>query len=284
MIPASANPIFDVRLSDLGYRSALVTGAGSGLGSAFADALIGQGVRVWGTSRWPDKMAARDGLIPVEMDLADVAGIDRLWSRLRDEAGGIDLVVANAGFGVWGEFSAVPFAQWADQIDAMLTGTARLLHRAMPDLRGREPSAIVVITSLAVDFPLPGLSGYNAVKAGLSGLALGLMIESNGRGPNILDFRPGDYRTSFNRAMDLSANLEESPEYLIRAGRRMNALMEDAPDPQRAARDLVRALRRRRDGVFRSGSFFQARLAPTLARFVPASWLRAATRRYFGIS
>ncbi|MEZ5277517.1 MAG: SDR family NAD(P)-dependent oxidoreductase [Opitutaceae bacterium] len=273
-----------MRLSDLGYRSALITGAGSGLGRAFADAFIDQGLHVWGTSRWPDRMAVRDGLIPVEMDLADPEGIDRLWSHLRVETGGIDIVVANAGFGVWGEFAGVPFERWADQIDAMLTGSARLLHRAMPDLRDRVPSAIVVVSSLAVDFPLPGLSGYNAVKSGLSGLARGLMIESDGRGPNILDFRPGDYRTSFNRAMELSANLEDSPEHLIRAGRRLDVLMEGAPDPQRAARDLVRALRRRRDGVFRSGSFFQARLAPTLARFLHASWLRAATRRYFGIS
>ena len=270
-------------LIELGYRSALVTGAGSGLGAAFAEALIGQGLQVWGTSRQPDRLTAREGFVPVEMDLADGDGIDRLWDRLAAGDPGVDVVVANAGYGVWGEYSGRSFADWSGQIDAMLTGTARLLHRALPDLRRRAPSAIVVITSLAVDFPLPGLAGYNAVKAGLSGLARGLMVESDGRGPTIVDFRPGDFRTSFNRAMNLPAILADPSSPLTGAGQRLNALMEGAPDPRRAARDLVRALRRRRHAVIRSGSFFQARVAPTLARLVPGGWLRVASRRYFGI-
>ena len=270
-------------LKEIGYRTALITGAGSGLGQAFAQALLGEGLAVWGTSR-RDGLDGRPEMVPAQLDLGDAASIDRLCDRIERETDGVDLLIANAGYGVFGPFVARGVDDWDNQVNAMLAGNIRLVHRFMTAMGGRQPSAIVLVTSLATEFPIPFLSGYNAVKSGLSGFARGLMIESCGVGPTIIDFRPGDYRTSFNRSMGLTATDPSIPDRVQRVGRRLDAIMAASPEPQRAARDLVRALRRKRHQVVRSGSFFQASMAPMLSRFLPESWLRVATRSYFRIN
>lgn len=270
-------------LVDHGYRSALVTGASSGLGRAFADALIAEGLTVWGTSRSPDRLQARDRFIPAVLDLADARTIDRLWERVLTEGRGVDVVIGNAGYGVFGGFAHSDFDAWTSQVEEMLIGTVRLVRLAMPHLEAHPPSAVVIVSSLACEFPIPGMSGYNAVKSGLSGFARGLMIESAEAGPYIVDFRPGDFRTSFNRAMGISELNPEQSNQISRVGLRLDSIMNAAPDPARAARDLVRALRRKRHAVVRTGSFFQARLAPLFSRLVPENWVRAVSGRYFGI-
>jgi NAD(P)-dependent dehydrogenase (short-subunit alcohol dehydrogenase family) len=271
-------------LKKLGYRNALVTGAGSGLGRAFAEALLEEGLMVWGTSRRKDGVAPKQNLVPARLDLGEAASIDELCGRIERETGELDLLVANAGYGVFGPFASREIGDWESQVGAMLTGTMRLVHRCMNAMGDRQPCAVVIVTSLATEFPIPFLSGYNAVKAGLSGFARGLMIESAGTGPTIVDFRPGDYRTSFNRSMDLTASQTIDSDRARRVGRRLDAVMAVSPDPRKAACDLVRAVRRKRHQVVRSGSFFQAGLAPMLSRLLPESWLRAGIRRYFRIN
>jgi short-subunit dehydrogenase len=272
-----------VSLVDQGYRSALVTGASSGLGLAFADALIDEGLTVWGTSRSPDRLHDRDRFVPALLDLADARTIDKLWERVLVEGQGVDIVVGNAGYGLFGEFADSDFEIWTNQIETMLIGTLRLVHLAMPHLKAHVPSAVVLVSSLACEFPLPYMSGYNAVKGGLSGFARGLMIESAGTQPYIVDFRPGDFRTSFNRNMGIRESYPTHPTQINRVGERLESIMSAAPDPVRAARALVRALRRKRHAVVRTGSLFQAKLAPLFSRLVPENWLRAVSRRYFGI-
>jgi uncharacterized protein len=96
----------------------------------------------------------------------------------------------------------------------------------------------------------------------------------------VIDFRPGDYRTAFNKAMHTHSPTTGASR-TAHAWRAVEANLNGAPPPARAAADLRRALLRRRSGVVRSGSFFQARLAPLLARLVPAPLARAAAARYF---
>lgn len=264
------------------YRTAFVTGASTGLGRAFAAMLAADGVRVWGTSRDVARLAGLR-VAPVALDLADGEEAVRAFERALEEAGGaFDLVINNAGYGVLAEFSAVDFTIWDAQIQEMLISTMRLTHRAYSNMRGRNCGCLVNVSSLAVEFPLPFQSGYNAAKAGLSALSESLIFESRGSAVTVIDFRPGDYRTAFNEAMrDHSSTTGLSPR-TGRAWKTAEANLNAAPPPERAAADLRRALLRRQSGIVRSGSFFQARLAPLLARLVPASLVRAAAARYFG--
>jgi len=271
------------RISDL-HRTAFVSGASDGLGQAFAALLLDEGVRVWGTARDPARL--RLPLHPVGLDLADSSAALAAFERAAGEAGGFDLVVNNAGYGVFGGFAHREAADWRAQLDAMLGTTLRLSHAALRAMSARGRGCLVNVSSLAVEFPLPFMSGYNAAKAGLSALSESLIFETRGTGVTVIDFRPGDYRTSFNRSMrpvPATAPLPHATESVqARAWVALEAGLNGAPPPGRAAADLRRALLRDRSGTVRSGSFFQARLAPLLVRLAPASVRRAVLARFFG--
>lgn len=271
------------RVCDL-CGTALVTGAGSGLGRAFAAMLAGEGVRVWGTSRSGAPFPGAPDVAAVAMDLADPAGAVAAYDRAAAAAGGsFDLLVNNAGYGVFGGFAATDASVWEAQLRAMLVATALLAHRAFAAMRAADRGVLVNVSSLAVEFPPPFMSGYNAAKAGLSALSESLAFESRKTGVSVIDFRPGDYRTAFNLAMQAASPQSAPPAGAAgRAWRALQAHLDAAPPPERAAADLRRALLGGRRGVVRSGSFFQARLAPALARFAPEAILRAARARYFG--
>ncbi|HEY3755158.1 MAG TPA: SDR family NAD(P)-dependent oxidoreductase [Opitutaceae bacterium] len=265
-------------------RTALVTGGTDGLGRAIARRLAAEGVRVWATSRRRERLdplvAECGGAVrPLELVLEEPGSIDAAYRQATQEIGGApDLVVNNAGYGVFGEFAAVPAEDWSRQVAGMLGGSMRLAQCAWADWRRTGQAATLVnVSSLAAEFPLPFLSGYNAVKSGLSALSESLMMEARGTAIVVIDFRPGDYRTGFNAAVSPRAHAPVP----TRVWRRLEEIMAGAPEPARAADDLRRAVVRNRSGIVRSGSWFQATLAPAASRLLPESVKRALTARYF---
>lgn len=270
---------------------AFVTGATGGIGAAIADRLLAEGYEVWATARDAARLTPRPRLHPVTLDLADGAAAERAFLAAQNEAGGaFDLLVNNAGYGVFGPVESQPFVTWAAQLDALLTQTLRLALLALPAMRARRRGAIVNVSSLAVEFPIPGMSGYNAAKAGLSAWTASLAYELAGSGVIALDLRPGDIRTPFNTAVvqapaaapAASAAPPDASRWAA-VWRRFEALHAAAPGPELVAEDLVRALRRGRSGVVRSGSFFQARLAPLLTRLGTERFKHATQARYFDL-
>ena len=271
------------------YPTALVTGASTGLGRAFVDMLLNEGVRVWGTGRDPARLPARAGFTPVALDLDADSSVEAAFQLAEGAASGLDLVVNSAGYGLYGPFTARDFADWRRQLEAMFVRTLQLSHLALRSMCARRRGALVNISSLAVEFPLPFMSGYNAAKAGLSAFSESLMVEVAGTGVIVIDFRPGDYRTGFNQTMQVTSDTLPPSAFpsaprVQHAWARLESNLQSAPPPARAAGDLRRALRRGRSGTVRSGSFFQARLAPWLTRLAPAWLHRAVTARYFGSS
>lgn len=275
------------RVSDT-YRTAFVTGASAGLGLAFARMLLGEGVSVWGTSRDPGRLAqlAREfspGFTAVALDLGDAASAESAYRGAAAQAGGaFDLVVNNAGYGVFGEFVATPAADWRAQVEGMLGTTLVLSHAAYGSMRARNRGCLVNVSSMAAEFPLPFMSGYNVSKAGLSALSESLLFESRGSRVKVIDFRPGDYRTAFNTSMHRPTAAMGSDRRTENAWRKLEGHLLSAPEPGIAAVDLRSALLRGRRGIVRSGTFFQARVAPLLARLAPSWLVRNGTAWYFG--
>lgn len=265
------------------YPRAFVTGASSGLGAAFTERLLAEGVEVWGTARDAGRLPARSRFHAVALDLADGEAAERAFLAAQAEAGGgFDLLVNNAGYGVFAPVEGQPFSVWAAQLDGMLTQTVRLALLALPAMRSRGRGAIVNVSSLATEFPIPGMSGYNAAKAGLSAWSTSLAYELAGSGVAVIDFRPGDFRTPFNTAVvqNPGASAPRDARW-ARVWKRFEHMHDIAPTVDVAANDLVKALRRGRSGVVRTGSFFQARLAPLLARLGSERVRRAVQARYF---
>jgi short-subunit dehydrogenase len=271
------------RLTEL-YPTAFVTGASTGLGRAFAEMLLAEGVRVWGTARDGARLvslAAHPNFTPVALELRDGAAAEQIFCEVDRAAGGFSLVVNNAGYGVLGQFTETDFAVWEEQLGVMLVNTARLAHAALRGMRTLDRGALVNISSLAAEFPLPFQSAYNMAKAGLTALSESLMIEMADTGVVVVDFRPGDYRTDFDSSVRRPPGAV-SPA-LQRTWAAFQKMMESGPAPAHAAAALHRALLRRRSGTVRCGRFFQAKLAPLLVRFGSLTLKRRVQAKYFDL-
>ena len=273
------------RLSDL-HRTAFISGASTGLGLAFTEMLLAEGVRVWGTSRDPARLsglAARHGnsFTPIALDLRDGTQAEAVFRAADGAAGGFDLVINNAGYGVFAEFAPTDFSVWQEQLEVMLIHTARLTHSAMRGMLARNRGALVNISSLAAEFPMPFQSAYNVAKAGLSALNESLMVETHGTSVVVIDFRPGDYRTDFDSSVR-RPQTAPTPR-MIRAWRAFEAMMRTGPTPDHAAAAMRRALLANRSGTVRTGRLFQATIAPFLSRFGSLALKRRIQARYFDV-
>lgn len=267
------------------YRTAFITGASSGLGEAFTRMLLEEGVKVWGTSRDSAKLQAlRDqypqlfSVVCLELNQAEEAV--NQFRKAEKEAGGFDLVIQNAGYGLFGNFELIPSETWNTQLSSMLGTTVALSHAAWTSMRSTNQGCLVHISSLAVDFPLPFMSGYNVVKAGISALSESLMTEACGTNLVVIDFRPGDFKTAFNERAHKVDKLE-SDKRLKQAWLKLEENLNTSPKPTQAARDLKKALKAGKSGIVISGGFFQARLAPLAAHLLPKKLLRKITALYF---
>ena len=268
------------------YRTAFVTGASTGLGLAFTEMLLAAGVEVWGTSRDPARLLARAGFHAVALELGDGPAAERLFLDAEKAAGGFDLVINNAGFGAFGAFAHTDFAVWEEQLRMMLVNTARLSHAALRGMLARRHGALVNISSIAGEFGMPYQAVYNTTKAGLSALNESLMYEVKGTGVIVLDFRPGDFRTDFDGSVRRPVQAGADPmqtDRMARVWRSFTAMMQSGPPPAQAAADLQAALLRGRSGTVRTGRFFQAVLAPFLARFGSLALKRRIQEKYFGL-
>ncbi len=263
------------------YRTAFVSGASTGLGRAFAAMLAAEGLAVWGTARDPARLPALPGFHPVALELADGPAAERAFAAADRAAGGFDVVVNNAGFGAFGDFAATDFAVWQRQLEVMLVNTARLAHAAVGSMRSRGRGALVNVSSLAAEYPMPFQATYNTVKAGLSALSESLMFETEGTGVVVIDFRPGDYRTDFEGSVQRPAELVDPRQRRVWAA--FHRLMETGPEPAHAAAALRRALARGRSGTVRTGRPFQAVVAPLLARLGSLALRRRIIARYFDL-
>jgi short-subunit dehydrogenase len=145
--------------------------------------------------------------------------------------------------------------------------------------RGR--GALVNISSIAGEFGMPYQAIYNTTKAGLSALNESLMYEVKGTGVIVIDFRPGDYRTDFEGSVRRPPGAAGPGQE--KAWVAFTAMMQSGPPPSHAATRLHAALRRGRSGTVRSGRFFQAVLAPFVARFGSLDLKRKIQEKYFGL-
>jgi short-subunit dehydrogenase len=253
--------------------------------------LLAEGVRVWGTARDVARLAELttahpNAFTPIALDLRDGEQAEAIFFAADTAAGGFDIVINNAGYGVFGQFAATDFSVWQEQLNVMLVNTARLTHAALRRMQQRPPgknrTALVNISSIASEFPLPFQSAYNVTKSGLSALNESLMMEVAGTDIAIIDFRPGDYRTDFEGSVRRPPGAKTPA--MERVWTAFEKMMASGPPPSHAAASMRRALLRGRSGTVRTGRFFQAVAAPLLARLGSLSLKRKIQARYFGIS
>ncbi|MBI3493704.1 MAG: SDR family oxidoreductase [Acidobacteria bacterium] len=186
---------------------AVVTGGSRGIGLAIARALVAEGAQVAVTGRnaahlssaRPKIEAAGPGA--VETLQADVRREDEV-KRAIDAAvarfGGLDILINNAGIGLFGSVSAMTPDQWAEVIDTNLTGVFNACHAALPHLQRRGGGFIINISSLAGKNPFADGAAYCASKAGLNAFSEALMQEVRYDNIRVSYVLPGSVSTAFS--------------------------------------------------------------------------------------
>ena len=267
-------------------RQIFITGASAGIGLLTARALCERGHEVWGTSRTINSLPVFERFHPVTLDLNDKASIEAGFSKALAEAGHFDVLINNAGAGVFGPLDAFSDQEFMAQFETLLLGPLRLIRMALPDMRARREGLLINVSSLAGQFPLPFLAPYSLSKAALSAMSEGLTLELAHTGIRVVDVRPGDFATQFHvstRRIGTALGGAYAPN-LERAWAAIDRNMNRAPDPQKVADTLVKIVEGRiRSPVVAVGSLFQARVVPLLARLVPRAWLQWGLRAYYGL-
>ena len=262
------------------FPVALVTGASSGIGKAIASSLLMEGVTVYGTSRRPDNPELDKAIHWLAFDGSSPEGIQSFIKDHADLLESIDLLVNNAGSSCFGKASEVPAGLLEAQQNLLLAAPVQLTRKVLQGMSKRGRGTVVNVSSLAALFPLPYMEGYSACKAALSTYSQGLMLTLKGSGISIVDFQPGDYRTRFNAEITRCGESDPSRE---RAWARLEANIAAAPPPEKAANDLIRALRRGGSSIVRSGGFFQSRIAPLGLHLFPRRLVLWLIRRYYNL-
>ena len=181
---------------------AVVTGGSRGIGFAVAEALVSQGARVaitGRTSRDLDAAASRLGAaaIGIEGDVGSEADASRMIGSAVERFGGLDVLVNNAGVGVFANVADMSAAEWRSIIDTNLSGVFYCCHAAIPHLRARGGGWIINISSLAGKNAFAGGAAYCASKAGLNAFSEALMQEVRHDGIRVSYVMPGSVATGF---------------------------------------------------------------------------------------
>jgi NAD(P)-dependent dehydrogenase (short-subunit alcohol dehydrogenase family) len=263
-----------------------LTGASAGIGLLAAQMLCNKDHEVWGTGRTLAKLPAMERFHPVALDLNDRHSITNAYSAALAEAGYFDVLINNAGAGVFGPLESFSDEEFIAQFETLLLGPLRLIRLALPEMRARGSGLIVNVSSLAGEFPLPFMAPYSMFKAAVSSMSEGLGFELLHTGVRVIDVRPGDFATNFHdstRRIGSELASEYQPN-LIRAWHAIDQNMKRAKSSQAVADLLVAIVEGRVRGPVQAvGDVFQAGIARLLARSVRRSWVQWGLRKYYGL-
>jgi NADP-dependent 3-hydroxy acid dehydrogenase YdfG len=187
-------------------KVAFLTGASAGIGAALARELGRQGADVVLTARRAERLRAiaqeiealGQRALAISADVTRDDGLRAAVMEARQELGRIDLVVANAGFGVVGPLDSLTLADYERQLDTNVLGVLRTIYATLDDLtqsRGR----LVIVGSIAGYLTAPGASAYAMSKAAVGALARALRFELAGRGVSVTLVTPGFVESEIRR-------------------------------------------------------------------------------------
>ena len=177
----------------LAGQRVLLTGATGGIGAAVARRLSADGARLVLTGRRAGVLAAlaeETAATVIAADLADAADVERLI----DEAGAIDILIANAGLPASGRLATYTPDQLDRALDVNLRAPIRLAHALIPPMVRRGGGHVVFMSSIGGKSASPRSSIYNATKFGLRGFSLSLRAELRSQGVGVSTIFPGFIR------------------------------------------------------------------------------------------
>lgn len=193
---------------------ALITGASSGLGAAFARQLAARGYALILVARRIDKLTSlaeelkREHKIGIEIlpaDLASDDGVQKVEVRIR-ALKRLDLLINSAGYGLAGEFSRQSIDKNLIMLQVHCAAAVRLIHAALPGMIARQSGAIINVASISAFAPMAGNVQYSATKSYLVTFSKALQLENHRQGIKIQALCPGFFHSEFHDVMRANKN------------------------------------------------------------------------------
>ena len=187
-------------MSDKTFPVVLVTGASSGIGQAVAILFSERGWRVAATMRNPSdgtELASRDGIMVLPLDVTHPASINAAVEAAVERFGRIDVVINNAGYGLFGPFETATGEQISRQFATNVDGVFNVTRAVLPTMRSQGSGTIINVASLGGLIALPLFSLYNATKFAVVGFTESLSFELAPHGIRAKVIAPGGVATDF---------------------------------------------------------------------------------------
>ena len=261
---------------------ALVTGASSGIGRATAQALQSAGFRVFGTSRRPAPKQS-DSVAMLACDVTDDASVAKMVESILAEAGRIDLLVNNAGMGLFGGAEESSTAQAQALFDVNVFGVFRVTNAVLPAMRRQGKGRIINLSSVQGFIPAPYFALYASTKHAIEGYSESLDHELRPFGIRVSLVEPAYTRTSFEdnlAAPDQSLEIYDSARAGMTVAVRKSMEKGDAPEVV-AKTILAAATDPAPKNRYAAGKM--ARQVSFLRRFVPTSAFDKSLRKQLGL-
>lgn len=249
---------------------ALVTGASSGIGEAAALALAEAGFDVVGTSRNAARIAPRDGVLFVDLDVASDDSVTAAVSQVVERFGRIDVLVNNAGVGSVGAAEERSVTQDVEVFDINVFGVLRMTKAVLPHMRAQGSGRIINLSSVLGLVPQPYGAVYAASKHAIEGYSESMDHEVREHGVRVLLVEPGYTKTAF----DANASRPDTP-LPVYANQRaifddvIAEAMKDGDDPTIVAKQIVAAATDPKPKLRYTAGSIAGRVS-TLRRIVPA--------------
>ncbi|MDX1614695.1 MAG: SDR family oxidoreductase [Candidatus Promineifilaceae bacterium] len=220
----------------------LITGASAGIGRACATLLLERGYKVYGTSRSPEAVSPPPCHL-VTMAADDPASVAAAVEQVLAQSGRIDALINNVGFSLTGPLEEIPLASAKQMFAVNYWSAVQLSQQVLPAMRARGTGAIVNISSVAADMPLPFQGHYSASKAALSAFTAALRMEVGHSGVRVTVVEAGNVQTD-SRANRQVVHAPDSDYRSVvqRALKAINREERDGIPADRVARLVARIL------------------------------------------
>lgn len=191
-------------MSILKDKYALVTGGTRGIGRAVAERLLDEGASVAICGRHADatekavrELGAKGQAIGFPCDVADAQSVAQLFSSIAGSFPGLDIVINNAGVGVFRPVGDLTIDDWKQTVETNLSGVFYCSREALPLMKKRGGGYFINISSLAGKNPFAGGAAYNASKFGLNGFSEAMMLDHRYDNIRVSYIMPGSVSTEF---------------------------------------------------------------------------------------
>lgn len=267
---------------------ALITGCSSGIGRALAETMRDAGYQVWACARKPADLASLQaaGLRALALDVNDAQAIARALAELHQEAGRLDVLVNNAGYGAMGPLLDAGAAGMRQQFETNVFSLVELTRACFTLLRASQ-GLVVNIGSVSGVLVTPFAGAYCASKAAVTALSDALRMELAPFAIDVMEVQPGAIASRFGNTASQQASEvlhEDSPWWPLREAvqARANASQQNATPTEAFARQLLAAIQRKNRPLrVRIGK--GSRALPLLAALLPKRLLMRVLQRRFAL-